>query len=714
VTPQGQQVRPEEQPQVRLSHLYEISKLLLRFENVEEAVSKVLAIATGTLPLASAILVDGTDGRPRILMWHAKEHTAERVDAARARAEKAYAYLIGPKTAQGLESRPGGAASPLPPPRPPNGGEARPVEGGRFIVIPLVVPRGVVFGALQLEATAPLYESDLVFVNAIVNQLAIAYDRKRAWQRDVADRDRAETELVVADRRIHETIDEMRVSERLRQSAEASTASYASLVDNLDHAFLWEAEAYSLKLLYVSARVEKLLGHPRDHWFEDERSWIEHVHPADRDLFSRRCRRALDERRDQTFEYRAVSHDDEVVWLHTGLHVVASKLAEPRFQAVSVDISTAKRAEERLREQLDFTRSLAESLIEGVVAVDLEGRITFVNPAAERLLLKEPGVLMGRPFAEIVTLVGVGGSVAESPLERAMHSGAGVRSDEHVFRLADGTSFPAGHSMAPLRTTGATVGAIVVFSDITDRKRTEEALRSAVRMREHVLAIVSHDLRGPLGVIGLSASMLLEGAPEEERRKDLRSKVDRIARAASRMESLIGDLADFAAIEAGHLSMQVRSEDPHAVVQDSLSIFQPLAEGKKLALREESVAALPSVRCDRGRIGQVFSNLIGNALKVTPPGGVIVLRAEPRGREVVFSVSDTGPGIAEGELETLFERYQRGKKPGYAGTGLGLAIARGIVDAHGGKIWVESALGAGSTFSFTLPVADDEGSVRSP
>jgi signal transduction histidine kinase len=142
------------------------------------------------------------------------------------------------------------------------------------------------------------------------------------------------------------------------------------------------------------------------------------------------------------------------------------------------------------------------------------------------------------------------------------------------------------------------------------------------------------------------------------------------------------------------------------LLRETVTSFEPLAEENELhvVLDLARSQALPAVHCDRDRVLQVLSNLIANAIKVTPGGGTITLAAEPRQHEVVLVVSDTGPGIAPDQLEHIFDRYWRGGRVGYKGTGLGLGIARGIVEAHGGRIWVESALGQGATFRFTLPI----------
>ena len=232
-----------------------------------------------------------------------------------------------------------------------------------------------------------------------------------------------------------------------------------------------------------------------------------------------------------------------------------------------------------------------------------------------------------------------------------------------------------------------------------ENARLYEQAQHAVRAREQLLAIVSHDLRSPLGTIVMAADLLATtDAPPRA--------VGSIQRAATRMLRLIEDLLDFASIESGRLTMRRQPLDPRSLIEETLASFEGVTQAKGQQLTAKGEPQLPQIYCDADRILQVFSNLIGNATKVVPEGGTITLQAQTRGHEVLFAVSDSGPGIGAQDLPRLFDRYWRSDEAEYRGTGLGLAIARGIVDAHGGRIWVESELGHGATFYFTIPTAD--------
>lgn len=237
-----------------------------------------------------------------------------------------------------------------------------------------------------------------------------------------------------------------------------------------------------------------------------------------------------------------------------------------------------------------------------------------------------------------------------------------------------------------------------------ENARLYQEAQRAVGVREQILAVVSHDLKNPLGAILLTVDVL-QRSPPDERRNELPQAIARIKRASERMLRLIDDLLDVASIEAGRLAIERGAHDAGPILQETLASFESIAKEKRLRMTAEVQPNLPKATCDRDRILQVVSNLVGNATKVTAVGGEVTLRVEAREHELLFSVADDGPGIGEEDLKHLFERYWRSHDAGYKGTGLGLAIAKGIVDAHGGRIWSESTPGRGATFRFTIPIA---------
>jgi signal transduction histidine kinase len=226
--------------------------------------------------------------------------------------------------------------------------------------------------------------------------------------------------------------------------------------------------------------------------------------------------------------------------------------------------------------------------------------------------------------------------------------------------------------------------------------------QQAVAAREQVLAIVSHDLRNQLGVIGMGANLLARRAEAAGSQGDLLKHIQTIRRTTSTMQHLLDDLLDMASIEAGRLSVDLQIIDAGSVLEEAYQTHDPSARASGLQLALEHPSPSVAVRADRNRILQVLANLLGNAIKFSNREGRIVLAVDAGDDEVTVSVSDTGPGTPSEELQSIFEPYKTGRRNG-SGIGLGLSIARGIIQRHGGRIWVESERGKGSTFFFTLP-----------
>jgi signal transduction histidine kinase/CheY-like chemotaxis protein len=250
-----------------------------------------------------------------------------------------------------------------------------------------------------------------------------------------------------------------------------------------------------------------------------------------------------------------------------------------------------------------------------------------------------------------------------------------------------------------LRTVGEALG-----SELS--RRLEDArLRDGIRAREEALALVAHDLRNPLHAISVGVGTLLPRIGEPT----LRRPVERIQRSAQRMERLLQDLLDIHAIEGGHFTVGRGQVAPTGLILTALDSQQSLAGSTSVIINTDVAPELPAVSADEERVLQVLENLVGNALKFTPAAGVVTVGAAPSTEPgwVLFSVRDTGPGIAPEHLPRVFDRFYQGQSSDRRGTGLGLAICRAIVEAHGGRIWAESEPGKGAAFYFTLPTAAD-------
>jgi PAS domain S-box-containing protein len=303
-----------------------------------------------------------------------------------------------------------------------------------------------------------------------------------------------------------------------------------------------------------------------------------------------------------------------------------------------------------------------------------------------------------------------------------------AQSEEHLsaLRELDPKSFMA----VPLLVQGRLLGCLILISSSSSRRyrsldldlaedlaqraalaienaRLYEAARRATTMRDDILGIVAHDLRSPISSIQLAAGML----PHVQKKgsSDQRIYIETILSSSNRANRLIQDLLDVTSIEAGQLSIERKRVPAAQVVVDVLESQKLLASAASLDLRIEVPPKLPDLWADRDRVMQVFENLVANALKFTARGGRITIGAKPGEGEVLFWVEDTGAGVAPDEAEYLFERFWQARKAYRQGAGLGLPIVKGIVEAHGGRIWVESKIAVGTTFFFTLPMASSEG-----
>lgn len=327
---------------------------------------------------------------------------------------------------------------------------------------------------------------------------------------------------------------------------------------------------------------------------------------------------------------------------------------------------------------------------------------------------------------------------AQHPLIRVMTTGypvleaeitpAFIRASfaEHSQRQMVEALGPRSFICVPLVSSGKILGALTLVTSGSGRRYDEADLslaadmarraaivveharlfheaQQATKARDDVLAVVAHDLRNPLNTVTMAISLMLENTPVE--RTQERRQVEIVRRAADRMNRMIQDLLDVKRIESGRLAIDLRPEEVDVIINDMIEMLRPLAVGSSITLESSVPEGLPPVLADSARIQQVLSNLVGNAVKFTPRDGRITVCAEEMEGEIRFGVIDTGPGIPPEQVPHIFGQFWQASSSDRRGIGLGLAIAKGIVEAHKGTIWVESQVGLGSTFYFTLPTA---------
>jgi PAS domain S-box-containing protein len=411
------------------------------------------------------------------------------------------------------------------------------------------------------------------------------------------------------------------------------------------------------------------------------------------------------------------------------VEVSTNVLPDGRWQAFVRDISENRRVaaeRERLLEQEQLARQQAESanalLREseerfrlaiddapiGMALIALDGRYVRVNQVLCEITGYSADELTTLGVQDIThpddrdEVLGLGDSLARGDIPRYQREKRYIRKDRSLVDVMLSGSVLRGPD-------GAARYYIFQVEDITQRKRADEALKRAVALRDEVLSIVAHDLRNPLTAIMAQASLMERPGPEPERRDAGPRLV--ITRSAKRMNELIQDLLDVAVVESGQMKVHRVPLPAAELARDVVEMQIPLASSAGVELRLEVGPDVRDVWGDRNRLMRVFDNLIGNALKFTTNGGRITVSvaARQQEQEVLFSVADTGVGIAPDSVPHVFDRFwQAAGRASRLGAGLGLPITRGIVEAHGGRIWVESTQGLGSTFFFTIPFVPTE------
>ncbi len=235
---------------------------------------------------------------------------------------------------------------------------------------------------------------------------------------------------------------------------------------------------------------------------------------------------------------------------------------------------------------------------------------------------------------------------------------------------------------------------------LVERERSDAALAA----RDDFLGMVSHDVRNLLGGIALTASLQISKATDDAAGRAVVQAAERTQRLTARINRLVGDLLDVVSIDAGHLSVSSQPGDVNRLIHDSVEAFQPTASARGIHLESRAEHSPLPLRFDHDRILQVLANLLSNAIKFSPEGAPVTVETKVAANEVTLSVTDRGPGIAPAQTTAVFERFWQVNQHDRRGMGLGLFISKSIVEAHGGRIWVESELGHGSRFCFTLPL----------
>jgi len=382
-------------------------------------------------------------------------------------------------------------------------------------------------------------------------------------------------------------------------------------------------------------------------------------------------------------------------------HVFALIRRGDRWQVI--ESAERRKMEESLRLSEERYRNLFTSMTEGFalheIIVDEAGlpcdyRFLEVNPAFERLTGLTRDRVIGRTMWEVLP--------GSEPFWVETYGKVALTGESLHF---ENYSSPLDRWYEVFAYSPAPGQFAVLFGDITERKRVEHERERLLEQMQTFMHMVSHDLRAPLTAIGGNAQMLRLLAGSQGNSPALEEVVDSIYRGVRRMDTMISDLLDVARLEGGRLALNPVPTDLAAYLPDLVKRLGLVLEMERVAVR--LAPGLPPAATDPDRLERILTNLCSNALKYSSPATPVVITAEPREGEVVVSVCDQGQGISERALPHVFDRFYRAPEGRRAeGIGLGLYITRLLVEAQGGRIWVESTPGKGSTFSFTLPLAD--------
>jgi PAS domain S-box-containing protein len=524
-------------------------------------------------------------------------------------------------------------------------------------------------------------------------------------------------ETPVAITQIQDITEGREAAEQLARAEER----YRTLVEQLPLAIYVDKLDEHSSAIYMSPQIEAILGYSVEEWLADPLLLERILHPDDRERVMAEVRGMLDRSEPLMSEYRLIAKDGRTVWIRDADVAIRDEDGQPLYaQGYMLDVTEQKATEERLREAEENFRTLVEQLPAVVYTCEPgpDGRWLYVSPRVEAVLGLSPDEwLSGRPL-----------STHMHPEDRErvnreededLARGDSVFS-EYRFVRPDGRTVWLQDQAAVVRDAAGEPRHLRGFMlDVTEGKLAQEALvaaraelqeqnerlRELDRLKDEFVALVSHELRTPLTSIHGYLDLVLEGEAGELT-DDQERFLGVVNRNAVRLQRLVGDLLFVAQVEAGRLQLHEGPVDLPALAAECVEAASPVAAEKGVRL-ECTSAELPTFTADRSRLGQLLDNLVSNAIKFTPEGGLVQVRVAAGSGSAVIEVADSGMGIPEEEQQHLFQRFFRTEdatRQAIQGTGLGLAITKAIAEGHGGHVSVESTPGAGTTFRVEIPL----------
>jgi PAS domain S-box-containing protein len=377
-----------------------------------------------------------------------------------------------------------------------------------------------------------------------------------------------------------------------------------------------------------------------------------------------------------------------------------------KIRQLNAENARRRLIEEDLRRERETLQVTLSSIGDAVIVTDAEGIVTFLNEVAESLVARTLAYARGRPLADVFRISNdQEGLPVEDPVRKALRTASIVGLSNHtVIVRPDGSTIPIDDSAAPIRLGERTIGAVLIFRDISEQRRSEQALQDADRRKDEFLATLAHELRNPLAPIR-NAMRIISARVDVD--PTLCKAKEVVERQLKHMVRLIDDLMDVSRITRGTLELHRERIDLEIAVKIAAETSQPLMDMKRHTLRVQAAQGV-FVQADVTRLAQVFANLLNNSAKYSPPGSAIFIKIASEGQYAVVSVSDNGVGIPASMLPRIFDMFVQLEHNGLReGLGIGLTLVKRLVELHGGTVEASSpGAGLGCTIKVLLPLAD--------
>lgn len=565
----------------------------------------------------------------------------------------------------------------------------------KFVSFP-IIGHQVLSGLLVVSREQNLTPEERWQLSALADQAAIALRNAQLYELQLAEAARA------------------------REASELESRRLAAIVESSDDAII--SKDLNGIIRSWNKGAERVFGYAAD---EVVGKSIMILIPEDRrteeDLILERIRSG---QRFEHFETIRACKDGR----HINISLTISPIKNERGEIIGAskiarDITGSKEAEERLRRALDFDETVMLSMGEGLFTIDHEGRVTFMNPAAQQLFGWTLTEMLGRKMHDVTHHSHPDGSpfpIEECAGFAVMREGKMLTEHEDVFIRKDGSFFDVVYSSSPLRGDGKITGVVVVFRDVSDRKQAEEErarllqaerearadAERANQLKDEFLATLSHELRNPLNVVIGYAEILRRS--DDQKPEFVIKAAETIRRNALAQAQLVSDLLDLSRLQMGKLSLNKKPSSLSTIIKDAIETVRNEANTKPVSLSIELDPEVMVVEGDPVRLGQIAWNLLNNAIKFTPAGGQVDVRLIKDGGQAVIIVEDDGQGIVPEFLPHVFEIFRQAdasivRKQG--GMGIGLALVKQLAELHGGSVKAESeGVGQGARFTVRLPL----------